>query len=100
MSKTFRVFSSNGSLEADIITGNVVDCQLDKDGEGIDMIERFDVNEYKKYYGLVAMDEEADILDLGSWNKDGSYSPPEMDFRKDAAEQKQQDIEDEQNKNN
>ena len=40
---------------------------------------RFDLPEYKKHYG--ELDTEYDILDLGFWKKDGSYEPPEKDFR-------------------
>ncbi len=73
------VNSSNGHLKVDKQTGSVMQCIMD--GEGIDKIKRFDLQEWKKYYPDKELPDSIDILDLGYWNKDGSYEEPVYDWR-------------------
>lgn len=82
--KTFSVSSSNGCLTASAKTGRVISCELNKDGEGIDQIQRFDVEEWRKAYpGENIAGHSIDILDLGYWDKSGKYEEPEKDWRKE-----------------
>ncbi len=62
-----NIRSSNGTLTADTITGDVIKC--DMDGEGIDAIKKFDLEEFCKHYGYSkeTMPIDIDILDLGYW---------------------------------
>lgn len=40
---------------------------------------KFDIAEFKKYYGYV--NRHIDILDVGCWTKNGMYVPADQDFR-------------------
>lgn len=72
------VISSNGQIEIDL-TGNVLSCQMNEDGEGIDKITRFDLAEYHQTYGP-DIPQTIDILDLGYWSGD-IYESPAYDWR-------------------
>jgi hypothetical protein len=53
----------------------------DRDGSDISVelvafpiqVHTVDLKEYKNHYNIVQMTGQLDILDLGYWNKDGSY---------------------------
>lgn len=80
MGKTFGVFGSQGSFEADVETGCVV--RYDTEDADYLSIAKFDVNEWKSAYpdeDLEGMN--LDILDIGSWDKAGNYGGPELDWR-------------------
>lgn len=79
------VHSSNGELKVNSKTGKVIKCDMSTDGEGIDQIERFDIEEYKKFWNAEITDD-IDILNLGYWTKDGQYEEPADDWRKDLIE--------------
>lgn len=57
--------------------GEVVEC-LCPAWEGM-VPQRFDTSEFVKTYGK--LDDGIDILDIGYWLSDGTYEPPEPDFR-------------------
>ena len=77
------VHSSHGEFEIDE-NGIVIkfDANPEADADYHNYV-RFDLPEYKKHYG--ELDTEYDILDLGFWQKDGSYEAPEKDFRERVA---------------
>ena len=88
---TFSVTSSHGELVADQ-DGNVVERRRydagdgDDDGEGqfIDDIAKFDVDEWRRYWREDPVKcGGMDILDMAWWNKDGTYSEAEEDWRAD-----------------
>ena len=73
------VHSSHGDFVIDengIVTKFKAEAEAEADYRNY---VRFDLPEYKRHYG--ELDTEYDILDLGFWKKDGSYEPPEKDFR-------------------
>ncbi len=76
------VGSSGGSLRVNVQDGLVIQCTTiqDEDNE-LKQIVRFDIEEYKTYYKVDDIPGHLDILDLGYWNKDGSYEPPVEDWR-------------------
>jgi hypothetical protein len=80
--KTFAVLSSGGSLKVDFQTGLVVECTTcrNEDNDLKDIV-RFDIEEYKAYYGISEIPADLDILDLGYWNMDGGYEKPVQDWR-------------------
>ncbi len=78
--KVMFVSSSNGSLEVNRETGEVIECFLSDGGEGIDQIAKFDLDEWKKRYET-ELPDSIDILDLGYWQKDGKYESPEKSWR-------------------
>jgi len=73
--------SSHGSIEFDSETGIVFSQHLDNCEDCPDNIGRFDVEEYKKFYGVTELPAEIDILDLGYWLEDESYEEPAHDWR-------------------
>jgi len=76
----YQITGSYGMLIVDDI-GKVVECRDNADATDEDNyrdIARVDVDEYAKHYGQM---ESTDILDIGYWNADGLYEPPEPDFR-------------------
>lgn len=77
--KTIIVISSNGELIVDATTGDVIECNLFPNGEAIDEIKRFDLEEYKDYYGEIH--ERIDILNLGYW-MGCIYEPADFDWRR------------------
>lgn len=61
-----------------------------EDGKHLVSVTRFNVDEWKKYWGKMNLDAQLDILDLGYWYvQDGveKYEEPNMTWRKDCAEQ-------------
>ena len=93
----FRVSSSHGHWDVSAATGTVLDREVyapefdDTEypfdaGAFINVVERFDVNEYRQWLkqhfeGEEAEIDGADCLFIGWWNKDGSYNAPEQDAR-------------------
>jgi len=64
-------------------TGNaILDC---RNGNELDEIDRFDVDEYKKFYNVTEIPTNLDILDIGYWTKSSFYEPAEADWRKEVA---------------
>lgn len=95
--KTFIVSSSNGELVANAGTGEVIECTVCRGGEGqyIENIAKFDVAEWcRTYPGEYLEGNTIDILDLGDWDKDGKYTPPEEDWREEYRLAKRIDIPD------
>lgn len=83
----FEVSSSHGELRADQ-DGNIFSRErsdpADPEGAFIDDIAKFDVEEWRRYWREDPVKVGGmDILDIGWWNKDGSYSGPEMDWREE-----------------
>lgn len=72
-------YSSLGSFTFDPNTGKVLNSALDAE---MATPIRVDIEEYKKYYGT-EFNEGVDILDIGYWMEDGSYEPPENDWREE-----------------
>lgn len=93
----FRVSSSHGHWDVSSATGSVLDREVYApefedpqfpfdSGAFINNVERFDVNEYRrwltsKFTGKDAEVNDCDCLFIGWWNKDGSYEPPEPEVR-------------------
>lgn len=79
---TFQVISSQGSLEVDELTGKVVRCIIRKDEDNeLKNIIAFDVQEFRRFYGLRKIEGTIDILRIGYRTKDDHYEPPVADGR-------------------
>jgi len=69
------VSSSHGNYSIDEETGEIL---VDQTDEFYD-IEKFDLEEFKKYYGYLC--QYYDILDLGYWTNSGEYEHPVQEHR-------------------
>ncbi len=88
MNETILISGSYGHLTVDKESGKVLNylIEIGATGEEYADIERFDLEEYSKYYGKV---EDTDIILIGFWTKDGNYEgviDAERQYRKDEAE--------------
>jgi len=82
ISSELEVRSSNGEIIADSKTGKVKSVEVyGKQKNYIEDIDRFDLDEYKKYHNTDEIPLSIDILDLGYWNKDNTYDEPEHSWR-------------------
>ena len=64
--------------------GTILSSHLDPEwAEGIP--QRFDTAEFVQTYG--ELDDCIDILDIGYWDENGEYEPPESEFRSLVAEE-------------
>ena len=64
--------------------GIVKDYTPSIDGDDYNMIGRIDLVEYSEYWGLEVEDGMyIDILDIGSWDWGGNYSPAEDEYREE-----------------
>lgn len=81
--KEIDVRSSNGTISADPVTGKVLSVSSAFPDNYITQIERFDLDEYKKYHNTDVLPQSIDILDLGTFMKDGSYEGPEAEWREE-----------------
>lgn len=83
--KTFTANGCWGELHCDPVTGNVVRYERggdwEKEGDGYDDITRLDVDEWRAYWPGGDLFAGHDILDFGSWDKNGRYVGPEIDWR-------------------
>lgn len=83
----FDIFGSHGRLKVSPVDGAVVgrDPRGSEDDEdsGYPKIVRIDLAEYRQHYDLPADAEieSIDILDVGFWVKDGTYVPPDHEYR-------------------
>jgi hypothetical protein len=78
------VGSSDGVLTVDSKTGKVLEVSaFSRDCTSILAIEKFDLQEWKSYYKTEFLHFNIDILDLGYWNIDGTYTGPEEDWRQE-----------------
>lgn len=89
---TLDINSSHGEFTVDQ-DGNVVQRRRyhedDPDGQFIDDVAKFDLDEWRRYWREDPVKAGGmDILDVGWWGKDGSYSGPEMEWRADYRAQK------------
>jgi hypothetical protein len=81
--------TSNGSITADPISGDVTDMEVYEGGESIADIKRFDFPEYKKHYDVDELPSYIDILDLGYWHGEGNdvsqwaYVEPTHEWRQE-----------------
>jgi hypothetical protein len=73
-----EIVSSHGTLTVDPADGRVLSRDLDDDL--LERVIRFDLEEWKHYWGDPVPDN-LDILDIGYWLDDGTYEPPEMEWR-------------------
>lgn len=85
---TFEVFGNWGTLVCCSASGNVLEYKRggdwEKPGDGYDAIIVCDVAEWRQAYPAESLDGMSmDILDIGTWESDGSYVGPELDWRKD-----------------
>ena len=80
---TMQVFGNNGTLTVDVQTGIVLwlDVSVADDAEIYSVIQRFNVQEWRGFYGDDPTDVVEDILAIGFWTLDGIYEPPEDDYR-------------------
>lgn len=82
--------SSNGNITIGQ-SGLVHDIEDDSDDKCISGIVKFDVEEYKKHYGVTELPTSIDILDLGMWISDNpenlfqdlTYDPPAHEWREE-----------------
>jgi len=79
---TATVFSSHGEITMDKPFGTVIDFNNEAIRKEYGSIVSFDVAEYCRYWNEELADCY-DILDLGSWDKDGNYTAADEDFRAD-----------------
>ncbi len=82
------VRSSHGTIIFGSETGLVLTGESNLCGcEECPQVERFDVEEYKKFYGVEKLhgDKDIDILDLGYWGTDGIYEEPCHEWREEVA---------------
>jgi hypothetical protein len=86
---TFTATGGWGELICDGLTGNVIEYQRGGDwkktGDGYDKITRLDADEWRNYYLGEDISAGHDILDFGSWDAEGTYVGPEMDWREEFA---------------
>lgn len=81
-----NIRTSNGTIEMDPKTGAATKIIVDDGGDKyIAKIEKFDIEEYKKFYNVTELPNSIDILDLGYWMKDGTYEEPAFDWREEMA---------------
>jgi hypothetical protein len=84
--KTFNVISTHGIIVCDRETGKVLEIEPERDPESKQFLESifsFDVDEWRKEYSDEELHGTIDILDLGYTGKDGTYEPPEHEWRAD-----------------
>jgi hypothetical protein len=76
--------SSSGGVTFDATTGAVISNSTEYP------ILVFDVLEWRTWYANESLADvrEIDILDIGYWLRDGSYTPPEFDWRREIVNQK------------
>jgi hypothetical protein len=85
--KTGKVIVTGGwgELICDPVTGNVITYDRggdwEKEGDGYDNLTRVDVDEWRRTYPEEDITAGHDILDFGTWDKDGCYVGPEEDWR-------------------
>lgn len=84
--ETFTIRSSGADITADVHTGFMVKAELhnpdDDEYQDLKQIDRFNVAEYGQWLGRpLANGDEADILDIGYWMRNGYYEPPVEDHR-------------------
>jgi hypothetical protein len=77
-----KVLNSHGDLAIDA-EGRVLEFKRDENG-GLDLsfIDRFDTVEWLLFWLRDGLPDEIDVLDLGYWDKDGVYEPPDMKWRR------------------
>lgn len=85
MGKLFDVATSNGFIQADSETGQVLVCEIDpfSDWPEEHWPAVIDVAEYRRTYPGEDVTGGVDILDVGYWMRNGEYDEPEQDFRAD-----------------
>ena len=85
MTDTFTATGNWGELICDATTGNVIEYRhggdWEKPGDGYDNITRLDPDEWRAFYPGEDIAAGHDILDFGSWDAEGRYVGPEMDWR-------------------
>lgn len=95
LAETFTAGGGWGKLYCDLTSGDVVHYERygewQKPGDGYDDIVRLDVAEWHAFYPGEDITLGHDILDFGSWDKAGTYSEPEMDFREECKRIREQD---------
>ena len=105
MNPTIYILSSLGSLAVDAITGLVIPSLSEYDDDTdpqtgevstLRNIERIDLEEWLIFWGGEPFkdDDSFDILDFGYWNKDGTYAPPEYEWRFELTESLTMDLAD------
>lgn len=86
-----EVSSSHGNFKVNPDTGEILELELfdehDPESQDYKNIAKFDMAEWKKTYGAKWPPEDpagmnVDILDLGAWLTDGSYVPPDEEWRR------------------
>lgn len=91
MDRTIEIGSSHGTLIVDVTNGNVLKRHLEetKEDNYLEDIVQVDLNEFREYYHHLTPDEipeYIDILDVGTWEEDGSYCTPNIDWRQEHRE--------------
>ena len=73
------ISGNHGALAVDESSGRVIDYEPEG-AEEYANIACFDLLEWRAHYGRAKCDG-GDILDFGYWRLDGTYEPPEADWR-------------------
>jgi hypothetical protein len=81
--ETFEIYSSEGSITCDKATGIVLErsYKLNEKSPHLASIIKADIKEFLTYWKLEELYSSIDILDIGTWHKDGSYTAAEEDWR-------------------
>ncbi|MDY6957923.1 MAG: hypothetical protein SVK08_02075 [Halobacteriota archaeon] len=82
-----KLLSSDGSIEFDVKTGDVLIIDSNVPNSYLFDIKRIDVKEWGNQYPEDSISEEHDILDFGFWDKVGNYAPPSTEWRSDRAKE-------------
>lgn len=85
LSYLFEVYSSHGLLTCDKFTGKVKKCKIfeGSETEYLKDVVKVNIDEYLSYHKVMKIPSRVDILDLGTWTKDGEYTSAEEDWRKE-----------------
>lgn len=86
------IWAGQNTLDFHEETGEVWYRSVIDRGHVMKKVDRIDVEEFNEHYKDVyngrtpsVVANGIDILDVGYWLKDGTYEPPEADWRKEVA---------------
>jgi len=80
--KTGVLLSTHGEVTFDAGTGEVLQVEPYKSGDELDIV-RVDVEEWKRTYPGEEVAAWHDILDFGTWSRDGRYAGPDPEWRRE-----------------
>lgn len=80
--KTGVLISTHGEVTFDADTGDVLEVERYTSGDELD-IARVDVAEWKRTYPGEHIAASHDILDFGTWDRNGVYDGPSLEWRRE-----------------